>query len=239
MVRCGVVARRIDRILDHLTQAAEGRRALPVVTQRDAEAVCALFHEQVDRGTARRAEVVAAAGRTIACGAGCDACCANVAAVFAGEAVAIAGWLRRPDHAAIRAGFEARFGAWRAGLGDLVDRWAAASRDGDVEAGKQIAAEAWERQVKCAFLDDGRCSIYPVRPTICRDYHALDTADGCQPGKPVGVAQASFPPLEGYLDKIRPVVLAMHAALRPDEPGALPLCQAVHDELSRDQAGST
>lgn len=229
------MARRIDRILDGLTQAAQGRRALPVVGQADAEAICGLFHAQVDRGAARRAEVVAAAGRRVACEAGCDACCASVPAVFAGEAITVARWLGRPANAAARAGFLARFGAWRGALGDLVDRWIAAAEAGDTAAGADVAAEAWRRRVPCAFLDAGRCTIYPVRPTICRDHHALDSAEPCRARQP-DIAQASFPPLEDYLEHIRPVVLAMHDALRPDQRGARPLCQAVHDELERTAA---
>jgi Fe-S-cluster containining protein len=33
--------------------------------------------------------------------------------------------------------------------------------------------------VECAFLLEGRCSIYTVRPQTCRNYHATD-ASGCQ-----------------------------------------------------------
>jgi Fe-S-cluster containining protein len=33
--------------------------------------------------------------------------------------------------------------------------------------------------VRCPFLDQGRCSIYAVRPQTCRNYHATDVA-GCQ-----------------------------------------------------------
>lgn len=37
-----------------------------------------------------------------------------------------------------------------------------------------------QHNVKCPFLeDDGRCSIYPVRPQTCRNYHATN-ADGCR-----------------------------------------------------------
>ena len=34
-------------------------------------------------------------------------------------------------------------------------------------------------QVRCPFLSDGRCAIYPVRPQSCRNYHATDAA-GCE-----------------------------------------------------------
>lgn len=33
--------------------------------------------------------------------------------------------------------------------------------------------------IKCPFLQDGRCSIYSARPQSCRNYHATDAA-GCQ-----------------------------------------------------------
>jgi Fe-S-cluster containining protein len=35
------------------------------------------------------------------------------------------------------------------------------------------------RNVKCPFLDEGRCTIYAARPQSCRNYHATDVA-GCQ-----------------------------------------------------------
>jgi Fe-S-cluster containining protein len=35
------------------------------------------------------------------------------------------------------------------------------------------------RNIKCPFLYEGRCSIYPVRPQSCRNYHATDVA-GCR-----------------------------------------------------------
>ena len=33
--------------------------------------------------------------------------------------------------------------------------------------------------IKCPFLVEGRCSIYPARPQTCRNYHATDSA-GCR-----------------------------------------------------------
>lgn len=39
--------------------------------------------------------------------------------------------------------------------------------------------ERMTRNVRCAFLVDGQCAIYPVRPQTCRNYHATDAA-GCR-----------------------------------------------------------
>jgi Fe-S-cluster containining protein len=35
------------------------------------------------------------------------------------------------------------------------------------------------RNIKCPFLDGGRCTVYRVRPQTCRNYHATSAA-GCQ-----------------------------------------------------------
>ncbi len=222
---------RVDRLLDELAQAADGKRHLPVVRPHEAETIIGLFAAQLDRGTEARAKAAAAAGRPVACVAGCSACCFNIPAVRAGEAVTIARWLARPEQDAIRDAFLERFEVWRAGLGDLVDRWIEASAEGDPQAGIQLAIDAFHRRVPCAFLDDGRCSIYPVRPIVCREHHAVGTNAGCQPDATTKVAQCTFKPLDDYLDKIQPMLVAIHEAMRPDLPGAKPVCQAVHDEL--------
>lgn len=222
---------RLDRLLEDLAAAADGKRHLPVVRPHDAEAVVGLFHAQLDAGTAARSRAALSAGRPIACGPGCDACCRNIPAVHAGEAVTIARWLLRPEQDAIRDAFLARFEAWRAGLGDLVDAWIAASAAGDRDAGVRIGIAAFRRGVPCAFLDAGRCSIYAVRPAVCREHHAVITPEHCQPDAGE-VEQARFPPLDDYVAKIQPILLALHDALHPDAPGAAPVCQAVYDELA-------
>jgi Fe-S-cluster containining protein len=39
--------------------------------------------------------------------------------------------------------------------------------------------ERMKRNVKCPFLNGGRCTIYTARPQTCRNYHATNVA-GCQ-----------------------------------------------------------
>lgn len=39
--------------------------------------------------------------------------------------------------------------------------------------------ERMRRNVKCPFLNGGRCTIYAARPQTCRNYHATNAA-GCQ-----------------------------------------------------------
>jgi Fe-S-cluster containining protein len=225
------VTTRLDRVLDDLAQAAQGRRRLPVIQPGDAAAVCGHFHAQIDRGTEARAGAAAEAGHPVACRAGCHECCTNVPVVFAGEAVTIARWLLDPAQSAAREGFAARYPDWRQRLAGPLAAWAASAGAGDVDGARAALVEAWRLRVSCAFLADGRCTIYPVRPAICRTAHALDTAEHCRADTADGLRYLPFPPLDEFLERIRPVVFAMHAALRPDGGGALPVCDAVAGAL--------
>lgn len=221
----------LDELLNDLGEAADGKRHLPVVTGEDAAAVVGLFHAQVDRGTEARARAAASRGHPVACADRCNACCASIPIVFAGESVAIARWLR--EHPEERAHFEEHYPKWEASLADALVDYAAAAKAEDVPAAERSLRTAWLRSVMCAFNRDGSCTIYDVRPSICRDVHALDTAEHCQRTTRRGVQTMAFPPLDDYLVTIRPVTLALHAALRPIG-GAQPLCVAVHDELAAD-----
>jgi len=218
----------LDELLNDLGEAADGKRHLPVVTGEGASAVAALFHAQVDRGSEARASAAASRGHPVACADRCNACCASIPIVFAGEAIAVAHWLEA--HPGERAHFLEAYPKWQGSLADALVDYAAAVTADDVPAAERALRTAWQRSVMCAFNRDGSCTIYEVRPTICRDVHALDTADHCQRNTSRGVSTMAFPPLDDYVVKIRPIVLALHAALRPTG-GAQPLCVAVHDAL--------
>jgi hypothetical protein len=227
------MSERAHRILSEIGEAIDRKRRLPVVRPADAEAVCNLFHADVDRGTAARATAAAAAGHPVACHDGCSQCCNNIPAVFAGEVVTIVRWLDRPENAAARAGFLARYPAWFARVADLIAGWEAATAARDVDGATAAATQAWHRQVMCAFNHEGRCTIYEVRPNVCRNAHALDTPDNCVPHPAAPPVHREFAPLDEYLERVRPMVYAMHASLRGrDGRGSQPLCAAVHEQLA-------
>ena len=99
-------------------------------------------------------------GVAIACAPGCTFCCHQRVGVLPHEAVALLEHVRRcPPHEA--AAIEARVRA----NARIVD---------GMTAGEHGAAN-----VPCAFLVDGRCSAYEVRPSVCASFHSLST-DRCR-----------------------------------------------------------
>jgi Fe-S-cluster containining protein len=101
---------------------------------------------------------VEAAGRRpqIACAAGCSACCSQQVAVAPVEAAAIAQFVTRNFTDEQDAALVARLRAL-----DALTR------------GK-TAIERAHLHEPCAFLVEGRCSIYAARPLRCRGVHSRD-----------------------------------------------------------------
>jgi Fe-S-cluster containining protein len=99
-----------------------------------------------------------AAGAAIACAPGCTFCCHQRVGVYAHEAIALLSRLRALASRAEAAAIEARIIAnARAIDGMTVEQHRAAN-------------------VACAFLVDGRCAAYEVRPLACARYHSLSLA---------------------------------------------------------------
>ncbi|HTY69198.1 MAG TPA: YkgJ family cysteine cluster protein [Alphaproteobacteria bacterium] len=96
-----------------------------------------------------------------ACAAGCAWCCHQQVAVAPAEAAAIAHHVRQNFPPAALAALKAR-------LAELDRR----TRGLDVAKRAQLKAA-------CAFLEDGRCTIYAVRPLRCRGVYSRD-ADHCR-----------------------------------------------------------
>jgi len=227
------MSERLDDLFDALGEAADGKRHLPVLQPGDASLVVGLFHSQIDAATAARRKRIEAIGHTLACAEGCNHCCKNVVIVFDGEAVAITEWLRQPEQAEALAAFRARYPAWKQQLARIIEAWDAAMSTGNGGAAERVLMQAWKEQVMCAFNVDGKCSIYEVRPAICRNAHALDTSERCRAETSTEALTYQFEPLDKYLQKIQPIVLALHAALRPDRGPPRPVCLAVHEELAK------
>lgn len=213
---------------------ASGRRAFPrTVAVDDALAVVARVHDEVDRGIAARTAAAAEEGVQLACRQGCSACCSEPIMVLVPEAMTVASWLASPERDEQRAAFLAAYPEWRAAVGDSLERLAELDRAGD-RAEKVTAHLAHQRRhILCPFNRDGDCTVYPVRPTICRNAHAIDSAEYCGADHPSGKAatRLQFVPLDEFLVTVRRVDRALHGAVVGTRPRLAALPDLVHTLL--------
>ena len=212
---------------------ATGRRSFPrTVTVDDAVEIVTALHEQIDIGTGARAKAAAGAGMKIACGIGCAACCEEPIMIYLPEAHLIARWLARPENAPAREKFAAAYQRWRAAAGDWPDKLAEDYPDAEkFRAGHEAG---WRLRNPCAFLDEqGACTIYAVRPTVCRNAHAVDDAARCRGDTLVPASRLSFKPVDDFVERTRRVVRAAHHAIggRKSRPAAM--CVVVYEMLER------
>jgi Fe-S-cluster containining protein len=98
---------------------------------------------------------------TLDCRAGCAWCCHFSVDVRAVEVFAILDFVERTFTAGEKSRVRAEVRTNSTALAGLDE------------------IERMTRNVKCPFLQTGSCTIYPVRPQTCRNYHATDVA-GCR-----------------------------------------------------------
>jgi Fe-S-cluster containining protein len=96
---------------------------------------------------------------SVACAAGCDHCCHQSVGVTAPEAFAIVEHLKRSWSAAALESFAAR-------IAQRVERTRGLTAD-----------QRFSPELPCPFLASGQCSIYEVRPLVCRGMNSLDAGE--------------------------------------------------------------
>jgi Fe-S-cluster containining protein len=131
-----------------------------------------------------RAEAAApeSARRSIACRAGCGACCHVLVGVQAHEVLIVAEYIQThfsPEELEV---VIARTAAQRAAF-----------------AGLSYAAR-WALQRPCALLDEDSCSVHEARPEACRAHHSSDV-EACQANFDAGqeLYDATIPGLHGRM----------------------------------------
>jgi Fe-S-cluster containining protein len=133
------------------------RRADALRRGSDAAACVAACRHTVDvvetEFAARRAE-----GTAIACAPGCTFCCHQRVGLYAHEAIALLSRLRALASRAVAEAIEARISANALAVDGMT-----------VEQHRRA-------NLSCAFLIDGRCAMYDVRPLACARYHSLSRA---------------------------------------------------------------
>jgi Fe-S-cluster containining protein len=180
------------------------RVRLPVLQHSDAAALIGMMHGQLDEVIALRDAQI---GTRMACHKGCNKCCGSPIVVSEGEVVAVVEWLR--EHPDVRARFDTAYGAWRDQVGELAGQ----PIPPDAEESRAYVEKVQARNAMCAFNHEGACTIYAVRPAICRKAHAIDTNANCM-SLETPVLYYAHPETEETFESQRPMKIAIHHALR-------------------------
>jgi hypothetical protein len=240
----------LERLAASLTSDvgyATGERPFPrTLTADEAADLAEALQRTVERSTGERSRLAAQRGVRIACeppsaeggptaGRSCTGCCEELVIVSDPEARAVARWLARPEHAEARAAFLGAYPRWRAAAGDAPERLAALTvHNRDRAAYAEAHVAYWRTRNLCAFNQAGSCTIYPVRPLVCRDAHAVGTNERCF-GDYTGAVPAQkirFGPLVDRLAQAHHVLQAAHNATGARTNQHAALCAAVHALLT-------
>lgn len=199
-------------------------RELPI---DEASELATFVHVRVDQAVDDRAVTIGRSGKTIACTRGCNGCCEEPIMVFRPEAARVAQWLSLPENADARAWFVTAYPAWNAAIGDTV---ATLSEQYETDPLNFVEhhVNAWRKSVLCAFNRNGECAVYPVRPTVCRTGHALETNTHCSGAAEGHAERATFVPLENFVERTRILLRATHNAMRGTRGRPESLPHAVH-----------
>jgi len=123
---------------------------------------------------------LAEAGTPVTCNAGCTHCCHQLVSLNIFEAEALTTWIRslpeaRQQHLADR--FHQTL--LKISAAGLIDR--IVSEDWFVESttARQLAVDYLYKRIPCPFLENDACTIYPMRPLICREYMVISPPEHC------------------------------------------------------------
>jgi Fe-S-cluster containining protein len=134
-------------------------------------------------------------GRSISCGAGCAACCHHLVGVSLPEAFLVADVVSDLEPAlqakAIASFDRAALALQSAELLEALRRLASTGPAERRAVAERYAAAA----IGCPLLIDGRCSIYPSRPLICRDLNVTSPRECCSGVSPEAYRRVPTGPL--------------------------------------------
>lgn len=227
-------AERLRALVDELASDpgySSGARKFPRrVSLDDAAVIAGGVQDEVDAGVAAREAQIASQGLVLACKRGCTGCCEEPIMIFRPEAARVARWLEQPEHAAARDAFRAAYKDWKNRVGDTPAKLSALFVS-HPERYVEAHVEGWKQGVLCAFNQGGDCTIYPVRPIVCRGGHALDTSEHCTGASTRPAARATFVPLDQFIARTRKLLAATHNAARGPRGRVEALCDVVYEML--------
>jgi Fe-S-cluster containining protein len=125
--------------------------------------------------------IAASFGRTVSCRAGCDVCCCQLVPVSPPEAAIIADVVEGmpPERKkSVFASFkEASEKLAAAGIRETISHVYSTRTEKDEVM--EVNRKYFGLSIPCPFLVNGSCSIYPHRPSRCREYSVVSPAEYC------------------------------------------------------------
>ena len=160
------------------------------------------------------------------CGDGCDACCYQMVSTHTWEEELIGAYIENTMHTGVRAQVRRQLVDWWKYLKSILRPVSRANPLTLAEV--QVMTQYMiANRVMCPFLVDHRCSIYPVRPAMCRAHVVASDPGRCKTepgrlGEPIGAAHmlATFGPesphlpFDKYVHAMKPLAFAMTGALK-------------------------
>lgn len=164
--------------------------------------------DQLEKLTTRQKQIETSNGNHISCSKGCWFCCSQHVSATLQECDAIVYWLYQHDD--IFKAFLIRYPNWRKLVHDHEYVFQQANQAGSAALSQPTdertrdvfmqKADAYGRlDIICPFLDQGSCSIYPVRPFVCAGHIVVTPPEHCKPS----VDKATIP-LSGAFHETQP-----------------------------------
>jgi Fe-S-cluster containining protein len=174
-----------------------------------------------DSFVANVAAATAEVGHPISCKAGCCACCSQLVTISIFEAEALALWIRSLPES-IQHELAERFNQAfiKLSAAGLIDRLVQiGNQDGqsESESYRRVGLDYLYQRVPCPFLVDESCSIYPIRPLVCREYLVTSPPANCFDPGFLKVAAVQLPV------QLFPTLNQMGAEIERDTRGWIPL----------------
>jgi Fe-S-cluster containining protein len=146
--------------------------------------------DQLNKIIAGQKQIERDTGNRISCSKGCWFCCSQHVGASLQECDAIIYWLHQHEDA--REAFLTRYHNWRNRLRGHEDVFQQVTQAGSISLSQpndartrevfMQKAESYGRlNILCPFLDQGSCSIYPVRPFVCASQIVVSPPENCKP----------------------------------------------------------
>ena len=158
-----------------------------------AEAALPFARELTDKVVEIAAEAVEQQGEHISCAKGCGACCVQLVPVSETEANELNRYVKSlpgPKQDALLQRFnDAKIKLQQAGLWDALMQ----PQNLNLDDSRAFAMRYFSLQIPCPFLEQGACSIHPLRPLTCREFLVTSDAKFCRNPNETNVKTVEIP----------------------------------------------